>query len=116
MSGTQFSVKIPELKLPLAMSYSLSTIKEDGALLIRQQLLCAVAINEAPQAIDDSYIARRNTTLIVDAGDSNNLLSNDMDDIDFRNSEFQVVRTPVKSTLYAALFNLDTHGGSSMQL
>lgn len=98
------------------MSYSLSTIKEDGALLIRQQLLCAVAINEAPQAIDDSYIARRNTTLIVDAGDSNNLLSNDMDDIDFRNSEFQVVRTPVKSTLYAALFNLDTHGGSSMQL
>jgi hypothetical protein len=111
VSATQFTVKTPKLKVPLAMSYRLSTMREDGAIVTRQQLLCAVSINEAPQAFDDDYIARRDNTLIVDAGDSNNLLSNDQDDSDFRNSRLQVIITPVKSPLYAAFFNLDAHGG-----
>jgi hypothetical protein len=111
VSGTQFTVKTPKLKVPLAMSYSLSTMSEDGAIVTRRQLFCAVSINEAPQAFDDDYIARRGNSLIVDAGDSDNLLSNDLDDIDFRNSQLQVIITPVKSPHYAALFNLDAHGG-----
>lgn len=110
-TGTQFTIKVPELKSPLAVSYSLSTMKEDGATVTRQQLLCAVSINEAPQAINDSYVARRNTTLIVDAAGSDNLLSNDLDDTDFRNSQLQIVVTPVTAPLYASLFNLDAEGG-----
>jgi hypothetical protein len=111
MSGTQFVIKMPELKTPVAMSYRLSTTADDGTTVTREQLLCGVSINEAPQAFDDSYTVKRNHTLIVDAGDSDSLLSNDRDDTDFRNKQLQVVITPVEAPRYAALFNLDSYGG-----
>jgi hypothetical protein len=111
MSGTQFTITMPELKSPLAMSYSFTTTGDDEAIVTRQQLLCAVSINEAPQAADDSYSVQRNSALIVDAGDYNSLLSNDLDDTDFRNTKLKIVSAPVTEPLYAALFNLDAHGG-----
>lgn len=93
------------------MSYDLSTMRKDGDILTRRQLLCGVSINEAPQAFDDSYIVQRNTVLVVDAENSDNLLSNDQDDTDFRNLQLKVVITPVKAPLYAAQFSLDSQGG-----
>jgi len=111
MDGTLFTIKVPELKSPLAISYSLSTSGDDDDIVSRQQLICAVPVNDPPQAADDNYIVQRNTPLIVDAGDLDNLLSNDRDDTDFRNSQLQVDITPVKAPVYAALFNLDSHGG-----
>ena len=111
MSSTQFTITMPELKSPLAMSYSITTTGNDEAIITRQQLLCGVSINEAPQAVDDNYSVQRNSALIVDAGDYNNLLSNDLDDTDFRNTKLQIVGAPVSEPLYAASFNLDAHGG-----
>lgn len=110
-TGTQFTVSLPAIKSPLAMSYSLSATRDDGAIVTRQQVLCGVSINEAPQALDDNYTVRRNTTLVIDAEDANSLLSNDLDDADFRNSQLQLVITPVTAPLYASQFELNAQGG-----
>lgn len=112
---TRFNIRIPELKSPMAISYSLTTPNVDGDALSRSQLICAVPINEAPQAVDDSYIARGNNTLIVKATDSNNLLSNDLDDIDFRNLPLHIAITPVRAPLYATQFRLNSNGGFTYQ-
>lgn len=115
ISGTQFTLTLPELKSPLALSYSVSTVRDDGAMVSRQQLLCGISINEAPMAMDDSYIVRQNNVLVVDAESADSLLSNDTDDTDFRNAQLQVILEPVTAPQHAAVFTIDTRGGFTYQ-
>ena len=116
MGNTQFSVTMPTLQAPVAISYDVSTTREDGATVSRQQLLCGVSVNEAPQALDDSYVGRHASVLVVNASDADNLLSNDVDDVDFRNSPLQVITTPVREPLYASQFSLDSNGGFTYEV
>lgn len=110
-SGTRFTLLLPALRSPVALTYVLSTIRDDGAKVMRQQLICGVSINEAPITEDDRYIALRSTLRIVNAEDSDNLLSNDSDDNDVRNQSLRVLTDPVDPPKYASQFSLDSNGG-----
>lgn len=110
-SGTQFSINMPTLKAPVALSYSLTATRDDGATVRREQVLCGVSINEAPVAENDAYTVRINSTKIVNGADIDNLLNNDSDDNDIRNSALRVITTPVTRPLYASQFQLESDGG-----
>ncbi|MFK8078403.1 MAG: Ig-like domain-containing protein [Granulosicoccus sp.] len=110
-SGTQFSINVPTLKAPVALSYNLTAVRDDGATVRREQVLCAVSVNEAPVAEDDTYTVRIDSAKIVDGGDIDNLLSNDSDDNDVRNSALRVITTPVTRPKYASQFQLESDGG-----
>ncbi len=110
-SGTQFSINMPTLKAPVALSYSLTATRDDGATVRREQVLCGVSVNEAPVAENDAYTVRINSTKIVSGADTDNLLNNDSDDNDIRNSALRVITTPVTRPLYASQFQLESDGG-----
>ena len=114
-TGTQFSIKMPTLKAPIALSYTFSTSHGDGTIVNREQVFCGISINEAPIAKNDSYTIRLNSAKIVYADDSDNLLSNDSDDDDVRNNELSVLATPVTAPLYASQFSITSDGGFSYQ-
>lgn len=107
---TQFTIRMPQLQAPVALSYSLSTTTEDGGLLTRQQPLCGISVNEAPLANDDNYLAVMDERRLVSANDSDSLLANDTDDVDIRNQALQIDPTPVQMPRYATEFALGTDG------
>jgi len=109
-NSTQFTIRLPQLYAPVAISYTLSTATEDGGMLTRQQPLCGISVNEAPLATDDNYIALRDERRLVNANDPDSLLANDTDDIDIRNQALQVNPTPVQMPRYASEFSLGTDG------
>ncbi len=109
--ATRFTLQMPTLSAPVALSYQLSTTREDGTLLTRQQLVCGLSMNEAPLANDDEYLSPANELRIVNAQDADSLLRNDQDDNDVRNQPLRVLTTPVTSPLYAQQFALDSEGG-----
>jgi len=108
---TRFTLRMPTLRAPVALSYQLTATREDGAEVMRQQLLCGLSMNEAPLANDDEYLAARNELRIVSAQDADNLLANDQDDDDVRNQPLQVLTSPVTAPLFASQFSLDSDGG-----
>ena len=108
---TRFTLRMPKLRAPVALSYQLTTTRDDGAQVMRQQLLCGLSMNEAPLATDDEYLAPRNELRIVSPQDADNLLANDQDDDDVRNQPLQVLTTPVTAPLFATQFSLDSDGG-----
>ncbi len=109
-NATSFTLQMPELRAPVALNYRLLATREDGATVERQQLICGLSINEAPEANDDSYLAMPGEVLIV-AGDSNNsLLANDSDDDDVRNSAL-TINGIVTQPAHAAQFSVDPDGG-----
>jgi len=114
--ATAFQIKMPKLNAPVALSYSVSTVRDDGAIVTRQQPLCGLSINEAPEPQDDEYIVRRSAVRIVDANDPDNLLSNDHDDSDIRNFELRVLTTPVKAPEFAKQFSLNANGGFTYEV
>jgi hypothetical protein len=107
---TQFTIRLPRLQSPVALSYTLSTTTEEGELLTRQQPLCGISINEAPFANDDNYIALRDERRLVAANDPDSLLANDTDDIDIRNQALQIDPTPVQMPRHATEFSLGSDG------
>ncbi len=108
---TQFTLRLPRLRQPVALPFRLSTTNGAGSTVQQHQLLCAMAINEAPLAQDDRYTLVRSRTRTVRARDPDNLLINDSDDIDLRNKPLQVVTTPVQAPLFATTFELYSDGG-----
>lgn len=109
--ATRFTVRMPRLQAPVALSYRLSTTRDDGAEVSRQQLLCGLSVNEAPLANDDHFLALVDELRVVNAQDPDSLLKNDQDDNDVRNQTLTVLTTPVNSPAYAAQFSLDSEGG-----
>jgi len=108
---TDFTLTMPQLRAPVAISYNISAVRDDGAIVTRQQTLCGISINEAPVAVDDDYVIRRQSAKIVMSTDSDNLLNNDYDDDDVRNSSLRVITTPIRAPQFASEFSLGNDGG-----
>lgn len=108
---THFAVAVPQLKAPVQLDYELSAIAEDGTRVIRTQSLCALSVNEAPDAKDDLFIALADQILISQADDPDSLLANDEDDQDNRNQALRVNPVPVEPPRHALKFTLLEDGG-----
>jgi len=106
---TRFNVAVPDLKRPAALAFKLSANNQDGAYIERTQTLCAVAINEAPQAVQDEYVLPEAQSLLIFTSDTN-LLYNDTDDNDIRNEPLRVDPTPAVAPRYARNFQLFADG------
>ncbi len=106
---TRFNVVVPDLHRPAALAFKLSANNQDGAYVERTQTLCAVAINEAPLAMQDDYVLIEPGSLFVFNSDSN-LLHNDSDDNDIRNDPLRVDPTPAEAPRFASNFQLFSDG------
>lgn len=106
---TRFNVTVPDLQRPAALTYKLSANNADGAYIERTQTMCAVAINEAPTAVQDDYVVIEPQALMIFSADSN-LLRNDSDDNDVRNEPLRVDPTPAVAPQYASEFQLYSDG------
>ncbi len=107
---TRFTLQMPSLRAPVALSYRLIAEREDGAIVERQQLFCGVSVNEAPEADDDSYLAIPGDVLVVSGSSNNSLLANDRDDDDVRNSGLTVTGI-VTQPAFASQFSFEPDGG-----
>ncbi len=107
---TVFTLSMPALRSPVALNYRLNATRDDGAVVEREQLLCGLSVNEAPVASDNSYLAQLDELLVISPSDSNNLLSNDLDDDDIRNTALSVTGITRKPA-YASQFSFDDKGG-----
>jgi len=110
-NAIEFKISMPQLRAPVALSYNISATREDGATVTRQQTLCGISVNEAPVAENDDYVINRQSAKVVVSTDLDNLLNNDYDDDDVRNSSLTINTTPVKAPLYASQFILGHDGG-----
>lgn len=108
---TRFMLTTPQLRAPAALKYRLTAQANDGTNIEREQLLCAVPINDAPNAEDDRYSVLRGTTLIVEGDTQESLLFNDDDDDDIRNKPLRVITTAETQPRFAANFQLYADGG-----
>lgn len=109
-NATVFTLAMPALRSPVALGYRLSATRDDGAVVEREQLLCGLSVNEAPVAIEDRYFALLDELLVIDSSDSNNLLANDLDDDDIRNSALSVTGI-AREPEHASRFSFDDMGG-----
>jgi len=107
---------IPPLRAPVGLRYQVALgrqaadaegqggfIEEDT----RQIDLCLVPINEAPQALNDTYVVLENRTLDIDAAQG--VLANDVDDDDTGNEP--LVATLSIAPQRSASFSLRPDGG-----
>ncbi len=107
---TQLTIRMPQLRAPVALSYQLVATRDDGSTVNRDQVLCALSVNEAPVANNDRFLALRNELRVVDAEDSDSLLKNDVDDTDIRNEDLHVIAVPVEAPRHAVQFSLNADG------
>lgn len=107
---TQFNVRLPQLRSPVALAYTLSTITGEGALLTREQPLCGISLNEAPLAVDDNYLVLKDQRRIVNAEDPDSLSANDTDDEDIRNQVLRINPVAVQMPSHASEFSLGVDG------
>ncbi len=110
---TIFTINTPKLKAPIGLTYRITAIDNDGGTGFAEVSFCLIAINEAPEAVDDAFTVIEGTEKLVAASDPINLLSNDSDDIDVTNQPLSVLTTPVESPQLADSFNLQSDGGFS---
>ena len=110
-----YIVELPRLAAPVALSYLLSGELADGTPVQREQIICAISVNEAPIAIDDNYRTIAGEALNVAGTDANSLLANDSDDIDVRNEPLRVDTRVASAPEYATAFRLQSDGGFSYQ-
>ena len=110
-----YIIELPSLVAPVALNYRLTSDLADGTRIQREQIVCALSINEAPTAVDDSYRAFAGATLHVAGTDANSLLANDKDDIDVRNQSLRVDTRVASAPQYASAFTLLDDGGFSYQ-
>lgn len=116
-TGTkEFTIQLPRLKAPVALEYSLVAESGNGVPLERQQVLCALSVNEAPTAVADSYRALAGVELRVHGDDANNLLRNDSDDDDVRNAPLHIDTSALVPPLHADVFSVDADGGFTYRL
>ena len=108
---TRFNVTTPKMRAPAALEFRFTALNSIGEPVERHQLLCAIPINEAPDAADDLFTLTRGTFLSVTGDDDRSLLANDIDDEDIRNLELTVNTLAIEEPMYAANFQLFSDGG-----
>ena len=110
----EFSVQIPTLDAPIGLRYDLTTADSNGITSTEQYSFCLIAINEAPEAVDDTFSVIEGAVLEVSA-DTLNLLSNDSDDTDVTNMDLEVLPEPLVAPQMAAQFSLGSDGSFTYQ-
>lgn len=110
---TLFTVITPKLKAPIGLTHRISARDNDGGSGFAEVNLCLVAINEAPEAMDDTFTVIEGTEKLVNRTDAINLLSNDSDDVDLSNKPLSVNTTPVEFPQMTSAFSLSDDGGFS---
>jgi len=108
---TQFNITTPHLRTPAALEYSFTATSESGDLIEERQTLCAIAINNAPTAVDDTVFVTRGSLLEVSGDSSESLLLNVEDDNDVRNLSLRIDPTPFAAPRFANSFELFQDGG-----
>lgn len=108
---TQFDINTPALRAPAALQLLFKSTSTSGADIERRQTLCAISINESPDANEDRYSVMRGGLLQVSGSSDEGLLANDSDDIDVRNQPLRVDPTPVRPPRHAQVFSIESDGG-----
>ena len=108
---TIFTINIPKLKAPIGLTYQIQAKDNDGGTGLAEVNFCLIAINEAPEAVNDRFTIIEGEEKIVSGDDPLNLLSNDSDDTDVTNKPLSVSEIPVNEPTLAESFVLGTDGG-----
>ena len=110
-TGTRsiFRLQTPILKAPVGLVWPLISTDADGTQSTTNYTFCLIAINEAPDANDDSFTVVEATTLDTAVGGIN-LLSNDTDDIHVQNQPLRVLVDSSGSPSRAQSFQLREDG------
>ena len=111
---SDFRVTAPTLDASVGVTYTLSAEEADGFSTSTDFTFCLIAINQAPDAVDDTFVVEEGAVLNVTA-DSINLLSNDTDDTDVRNMPLSVLPEPSIAPEFATFFELGTDGSFTYQ-
>jgi hypothetical protein len=106
---TEFSLNSPELNASVGMRFELTVQDATGIIDTRDYDFCFVAINEAPDANDDTFVIREGVREVFTIN-STNLLSNDSDDTDVSNEYFRILTEPTIAPTYARVFELEDDG------
>ena len=109
VSGADFTFLAPELKASVGLRYALTTTTAAGSSSIREYDFCLIAINEAPDANDDTFVVREGVRETFPTAGIN-LLSNDTDDEDVSNKALTVNPVAAVPPQNAAFFELGTDG------
>jgi len=108
----EFLIKAPELRAPVGVTYQLNAIDNDGGTGTQQSTFCLIAINEAPDALDDSFTILEGQVLTVSAqSDPVHLLTNDVQDDHVSNNELRVLPTAETAPSLTSSFSLESDGG-----
>ena len=106
---TLFELDVPSLRAPIGRRHALIGVDATGAEAFRREVdFCLVAINEAPFAMDDSYVLVEGDVLDVGAGSG--VLVNDEDDVDTGNAPLAVDEVPEVAPGNAVAFELRADG------
>lgn len=109
--GSVFDVAVPQLQAPVSLGYTLFATQPDGSTTTEDFTICAVSVNDSPEAGDDLFRAIRGETLSVSANDFFNLLTNDNDDEDVTNRPLSILDNPLLPPNNASNFQLSADGG-----
>ncbi|MFK7858755.1 MAG: putative Ig domain-containing protein [Granulosicoccus sp.] len=106
---TEFDLRIPTLQASIGVRYALVEEDSSGNVFNSEYSFCLIAINEAPDANDDTFSTLEGTVLNVTLT-TVNLLTNDSDDIDVSNADLSIVPEPLVAPEHAAFFELGNDG------
>lgn len=104
-----FELTVPQLKASVGLRYTLNIDHASGDPDTRDYEFCLIAVNEAPDANDDTFVIREGFREIISL-DQDHLLSNDTDDIDVSNSALSVLPDPVTAPRSAEFLELRPDG------
>ena len=106
---TVFFLEAPELQASVGLRFGLTVSDVNGIIATSEHDFCFVAINEAPDANDDTFVIREGTREVISV-DMDNLLTNDFDDIDVSNSPLTILPQPATDPKFASFFELGDDG------
>lgn len=106
-----FIISVPDLRAPVGVTYELTTTDNEGGVGVQRSTFCLIAINVAPDAVDDSFTVLEDGLLSVGGAPERNLLTNDIDDIHVLNKPLTVLTTPKTPPTRASAFTLRDDGG-----
>lgn len=108
---TVFTLTAPKLRAPVGVTYRVVAKDNDGGSGFAEVTLCLVAINEAPEAVDDNFTVLEGVMKEVLATSPVNLLTNDIDDVDVSNKPLTVNSVAIVRPQHDGDFILNTDGG-----
>jgi hypothetical protein len=105
----EFLLNAPELDASIGMRFELTVQDSSGIVDTPEYDFCFVAINEAPDANDDTFVIREGIREVFSV-DEKNLLSNDSDDSDVSNMGLRILTEPTIAPMFASEFELGDDG------